>query len=213
MQLQYNNKIFKKFQTLEETIEMSLTHENNVIMEEYEKTSQLNNTVIEEYEGAELDVNYGKNVQIQQVNENENQFHGNDMNTINNDKIEEGNNYQIITNIKQKPKIIGNETLKSKVLIKKEKHVPNESSYQREKKSKEGNNKNFTNLVSNNQASKRSSLKFKNNENSPPVDNFAKKTRRNIDETEECFREAMQTFQTFTSVAKDYYEEKHYIMS
>lgn len=165
MQLQYNNKIFKKFQTLEETIEMSLTHENNVIMEEYEKTSQLNNTVIEEYEGAELDVNYGKNVQIQQVNENENQFHGNDMNTINNDKIEEGNNYQIITNIKQKPKIIGNETLKSKVLIKKEKHVPNESSYQREKKSKEGNNKNFTNLVSNNQASKRSSLKFKNNGN------------------------------------------------
>lgn len=54
---------------------------------------------------------------------------------------------------------------------------------------------------------------FSFTENSPPVDNFAKKTRRNIDETEECFREAMQTFQTFTSVAKDYYEEKHYIMS
>lgn len=46
-----------------------------------------------------------------------------------------------------------------------------------------------------------------------PIPNFAKRTRINLDDTEECFREAIQTFTTFTLVAQDYYKDKHYIMS
>lgn len=105
-------------------------------------------------------------MKLQKVDNNNNQFYGNNIDAINYDEIEEKNNNEIVTNIKQKPKIVCTETLNSiKILIKKDKNITNETRYETKRKSAEKNNQNCANLVLQNQSSRRSSLKFINNGN------------------------------------------------